>query len=140
MEPEPLLDSLRNAVAAMPDDVPLRLHLATMLLRAGQRDEAVRHLGAVLQRDPGNAEAIRMLTSPAEVSGPPASSAADVEISSERVLGSASPSPGAAPAQDGPAEVPDAPEDPEAPESGESGDDAKNGYDWSQAEDELRDV
>ena len=52
MEPEPLLDSLRNAVAAMPDDVPLRLHLATMLLRSGQRDEAVRHLGAVLQRDP----------------------------------------------------------------------------------------
>src|SRR6201992_723666 len=72
MEPEPLLDSLRNAVNAMPDDVPLRLHLATMLLRAGQRDEAVRHLGAVLQRDPGNTEAMRMLTSPAEVSGPPA--------------------------------------------------------------------
>ncbi len=37
----------------MPDDVPLRLHLATLLLAAGQRDEAVRHLGAVLQRDPG---------------------------------------------------------------------------------------
>ena len=71
MEPEPLLDSLRNAVKAMPDDVPLRLHLATMLLHAGQRDEAVRQLGAVLQRDPGNAEAISMLTSPAEVPGPP---------------------------------------------------------------------
>jgi len=41
----------------MPDDVPLRLHLATLLLGAGQRDEAVRHLGAVLQRDPGNAQA-----------------------------------------------------------------------------------
>ncbi len=78
MEPEPLLDSLRNAVNAMPDDVPLRLHLATMLLRAGQRDEAVRHLGAVLQRDPGNAEAMRMLTSPgAEVPGPPASPPAE---------------------------------------------------------------
>jgi thioredoxin-like negative regulator of GroEL len=49
MEPEPaILESLRNAVAAMPDDVPLRLHLAELLLRAGQRDEAVRHLGAVL--------------------------------------------------------------------------------------------
>ena len=53
MESEPLLDSLRNAVTAMPDDVPLRLHLAALLLRAGQRDEAVRHLGAVLQREPG---------------------------------------------------------------------------------------
>jgi len=128
MEPEPLLDSLRNAVAAMPDDVPLRLHLATMLLRAGQRDEAVRHLGAVLQRDPGNAEAIRMLTSPAEVSGPPASPAADVDGSSERVLGSASAFPGTSPAQDGPSDAP------------EAGDEVKDGYDWSQAEDELRDV
>src|SRR2546430_10337316 len=35
MEPEPsVLDSLRKAVEAMPDEVPLRLHLATMLLRA----------------------------------------------------------------------------------------------------------
>ena len=102
MEPEPLLDSLRNAVTAMPDDVPLRLHLATMLLRAGQRDEAVRHLGAVLQRDPGNAEAIRLLTSPAEVSGPPASPPADVDSSSERIRGSASPATGPSPVQDGP--------------------------------------
>ena len=54
MDPEPVIESLRDAVAAMPDDVPLRLHLASLLLRAGQRDEAVRHLGAVLQRDPGN--------------------------------------------------------------------------------------
>ena len=102
MEPEPLLDSLRNAVNAMPDDVPLRLHLATMLLRAGQRDEAVRHLGAVLQRDPGNAEAMRMLTSPAEVSGPPASPPADVDGSSERARGSAPPATGPSPVQDGP--------------------------------------
>src|ERR1700730_7377585 len=83
MEPEPtVLDSLRKAVEAMPDDLPLRLHLATMLLRAGQRDEAVRHLGAVLQREPGNAEAMRMLTSPA-----------DVESSPERGRGAASPAP-----------------------------------------------
>src|ERR1700691_4048483 len=102
MEPEPLLDSLRNAVAAMPDDVPLRLHLATMLLRAGQREEAVRHLGAVLQRDPGNAEAMRMVTSPAEVPGPPASPPADVDTSSERGRGSSSPATGPSPVQDVP--------------------------------------
>ena len=65
MEPEPtVLDSLRKAVEAMPDDVPLRLHLATMLLRAGQRDEAIRLLGAVLQRDPGNAQALGLLRDP----------------------------------------------------------------------------
>ena len=62
MEPEPtVLDSLRKAIEAMPDDVPLRLHLATMLLQAGQRDEAVRQIGAVLQRDPGNARALGLL-------------------------------------------------------------------------------
>ena len=65
MEPDPtVLDSLRKAVDAMPDDVPLRLHLATMLLRAGRRDEAVRHLGAVLQRDPGHAQALGLLRDP----------------------------------------------------------------------------
>jgi AAA+ superfamily predicted ATPase len=132
MEPEPLLDSLRSAVNAMPDDVPLRLHLATMLLRAGLRDEAVRHLGAVLQREPGNAEAMRMLTSPAgiEVAEPPASPPADVDSSSERVRGSASPAAGPSPAQDGP---PD-----EAPAS--RSDEPTDAYDWSQAEDELSDV
>ncbi|HEX3713252.1 MAG TPA: tetratricopeptide repeat protein [Trebonia sp.] len=162
MEPEPLLDSLRNAVAAMPDDVPLRLHLATMLLHAGQRDEAVRHLGSVLQRDPGNAEALRMLTSPAEVPGPPPP-AADVDSSSERVHGSVSPAPGSPAVPDGPAggqepgtddvagtEPGPAEPDP-ADASASSADsaspaakgkpgDATEGYDWSQAEDELRDV
>jgi AAA+ superfamily predicted ATPase len=128
MEPEPLLDSLRNAVAAMPDDVPLRLHLATMLLHAGQRDEAVRHLGAVLQRDPGNAEAMRMLTSPAEVPGPAAPPTADAESSPERGQGSSSPA-------TGPILVPD--ETDGTPEA--DGRDAE-GYDWSQAESELRDV
>jgi len=74
MEPEPtVLDSLRKAVEAMPDDLPLRLHLATMLLQAGQRDEAVRHLGAVLQRDPGNARALGLLREPDPAPPPPAS-------------------------------------------------------------------
>ena len=138
MEPEPLLDSLRNAVNAMPDDVPLRLHLATMLLRAGQRDEAVRHLGAVLQREPGNAEAMRMLTSPAEVSGPPASPPADVDGSSER---GAWPSLRPAPAT-GPSPVQDGPGDAAKTSGGgdASGAGAADSYDWSQAEDELSDV
>jgi AAA+ superfamily predicted ATPase len=135
MEPEPLLDSLRNAVAAMPDDVPLRLHLATMLLRAGQRDEAVRHLGAVLQRDPGNAEAMRMLTAPAEVSGPPTSPTADVDSSPERGQASASPATGPSPVRDEAGGTPET-----GGTSAETGEDAPDSYDWSQAEDELRDV
>src|ERR1700733_9705844 len=73
MEPQPpVLDSLRKAVESMPDDVPLRLHLATMLLSAGQRDEAVRHLGAVLQRDPSNGTALALLRDPAPAPPPPA--------------------------------------------------------------------
>jgi AAA+ superfamily predicted ATPase len=137
MEPEPLLDSLRNAVNAMPDDVPLRLHLATLLLRAGQRDEAVRHLGAVLQREPGNAEALRLLTSPAEVTGPPA----EADSTSERVRGSASeptaphPVQDASGAGDAPADDDEAPADDEEAPARDA-----DGYDWSQAEDELRDV
>jgi SpoVK/Ycf46/Vps4 family AAA+-type ATPase len=65
MEPEPpVLESLRSAVQAMPDDVPLRVHLATMLMNAGLRDEAVRHVGAILQRDPGNVAALALLNAP----------------------------------------------------------------------------
>jgi SpoVK/Ycf46/Vps4 family AAA+-type ATPase len=123
MEPEPpVLDSLRKAVDAMPDDVPLRMHLATMLLRGGQRDEAIRQLGAVLQRDPGNARALDLLRSgpaPAEAAGQPPSAPGDISAERTVVL---PPSP--------PAESP-----------GQSGDPGKpQQYDWSQAEDELRDV
>jgi len=161
MEPDPLLDSLRNAVVAMPDDVPLRLHLAALLLRGDQRDEAVRHLGAVLQREPGNAQALAMLTSGAAAAGPagatagppgaqaadlPPSAPADLDFSPERSRGSAadprSPSgpAGAASAAGAPGSsggAPDGGDDPAPPAP--AGDPAE-GYDWSQAEDELRDV
>jgi AAA+ superfamily predicted ATPase len=125
MEPEPsVLDSLRKAVEAMPDDVPLRLHLARLLRQAGQRDEAVRQLGAVLQRDPGNAEALALLQdpgrTPAETAGPPP--VADDGVPAERPGSPARPSPPAPPGGEG------------ARRSGDQH------YDWSQAEDELRDV
>ena len=144
MEPEPaVLESLRNAVAAMPDDVPLRLHLAELLLRAGQRDEAVRHLGAVLQRDPGNAQALAMLTAPAPTAGQQPSAPA-APVSPERNP----------PAPAGPVPPPAVPGAPaaHAPEPSPAGDDvagpgdkapagdATSDYDWSQAESELRDV
>jgi SpoVK/Ycf46/Vps4 family AAA+-type ATPase len=103
MEPEPtVLDSLRKAVDAMPDDVPLRLHLAGLLIGAGQRDEAVRQLGAVLQRDPGNVQALSLLRG----QGLPAPESAEPKQ--------------AAPGSPGAGQAPQ--------------------YDWSQAEDELRDV
>ena len=130
MEPElTVLDSLRKAVEAMPDDVPLRLHLATMLLQAGQRDEAVRQIGAVLQRDPGNAKALGMLRGsgpePAAAAGQPP--ADPPVISAERPGVPAPPPPGASRPDAGPGSHP-----------GDAG--KTSHYDWSQAEDELRDV
>jgi SpoVK/Ycf46/Vps4 family AAA+-type ATPase len=126
MEPEPtVLDSLRKAIDAMPDDVPLRLHLATLLLGAGQRDEAVRHLGAVLQRDPGNVQAMSLLTepgqppAPAEAAVPPPPDPAAISAERAAVLPPPAPAPNGA-------------------DAGEAGKPQK--YDWSQAEDELRDV
>jgi AAA+ superfamily predicted ATPase len=141
MESEPLLESLRNAVTAMPDDVPLRLHLAALLLRAGQRDEAIRHLGAVLQRDPGNGEALAMLTS--SHPSPPA----DPPVSSERTVAPTADSASSTGEPD--ADVPASPASPSSSSAGPAGPaspadsadgDATASYDWSQAEDELRDV
>ena len=60
--PDPLLDSLRAAVAATPGDIPLRLHVAGLLLERGLRDEAVAQLSAVLGQEPGNAEAAALMS------------------------------------------------------------------------------
>ena len=129
MEPElTVLDSLRKAVEAMPDDVPLGLHLATMLLQAGQRDEAVRQIGAVLQRDPGNGKALGMLRDlgpePAAAAGQPP---ADLPVIPPERPAVPAPPPGASGADADP-----------GPHPGEAG--KTSHYDWSQAEDELRDV
>jgi SpoVK/Ycf46/Vps4 family AAA+-type ATPase len=61
MSSDQLLASLRAAVEAAPDDVALRAHLAELLASAGEHDEAVRQAGAVLQRDPKNAGALRVI-------------------------------------------------------------------------------
>ncbi len=123
MEPEPtVLDSLRKAVEAMPDDVPLRLHLASLLLRGGQRDEAIRQLGAVLQRDPGNAAALGLLREePAQAEAASQPPAGETDISAERAV--------VRPPHTGPAEP-----------GGQAAGGRPPQYDWSQAEDELRDV
>nr|WP_279579272.1 hypothetical protein [Fodinicola feengrottensis] len=60
MTDDPLLTSLRAAVAAAPDDVPLRLHLAG-LLADREPAAALAECSQVLQREPGNAEAIALL-------------------------------------------------------------------------------
>lgn len=75
---DPLLQSLKAAVEAVPDDVPLRMHYADMLGRAGERDEAVRQAAAILQREPTHAGALAMITGspqPAPSASVPAASA-----------------------------------------------------------------
>ncbi|MEU8614884.1 tetratricopeptide repeat protein [Actinoplanes sp. NPDC048791] len=58
-----LIDSLTAAVAARPDDVALRLHLAELLVEAGRTGEAIGHAAQVLARDPANEAARRVMTS-----------------------------------------------------------------------------
>lgn len=52
-----LIGSLTAAVAASPDDVALRLHLAELLVAAGRPDEAIIHAAEVLAREPSSAAA-----------------------------------------------------------------------------------
>jgi len=58
---QPLIDSLRRALAANPDDLPLRLHLAGLLLDAGDRSNAVAELATVLVGEPGNPAALELM-------------------------------------------------------------------------------
>jgi SpoVK/Ycf46/Vps4 family AAA+-type ATPase len=64
-----LIDSLAAAVQARPDDLPLRLHLAELLVGAGRGAEAIGHAAQVLAREPGNATAQRLMA--AAIGGPP---------------------------------------------------------------------
>ncbi|EFL32921.1 ATPase [Streptomyces viridochromogenes DSM 40736] len=57
----PLIQSLRTAVAAAPADVPLRLHLAQLLLDAGRSDEAVTEAAVALQHAPGDTQARELM-------------------------------------------------------------------------------
>ncbi|MEH0974929.1 ATP-binding protein [Micromonospora sp. CPCC 205546] len=57
MSADPLIESLSAALDARPDDLPLRLHLAGLLLDAGRAGEAIAQVGQALARDPGNAQA-----------------------------------------------------------------------------------
>ncbi|MFD9857950.1 ATP-binding protein [Streptomyces alboflavus] len=107
----PLIQSLRTAVAAAPDDVPLRLHLVALLLDAGHGDAAVAEAAVALQHAPGDAEA-RLLMARAMGVG-----------------GQVTPDPEASPApqihQTPPAQAP-------AP--------ARPGFDWKAAQDQVGDV
>ncbi len=58
---DPLIESLVRAVDAQPDDMPLRRHLASLLLAAGRPAEALTHAARALSVDPADAEALVLL-------------------------------------------------------------------------------
>lgn len=127
MGDSPLIDSLRRAVADVPDDLPLLLHLSEMLLDAGHGDEAVVHLASAIRLDPGSVAARSLM---ARALAPPASAA---------------PTAGQSPAAPGPtvpdpAGVPDPPamDDPAAePDPEPTVPDPDTGFDWRRAEEDL---
>ena len=69
----PLIDSLVAVVAERPEDLPLRVHLAELLIVDGRGPEAVPHLGAVLAADPANEHAAALMRRVLGVPSQPAS-------------------------------------------------------------------
>jgi AAA+ superfamily predicted ATPase len=125
-----VIASLRNAVAALPDDLGLRLHLASLLLAAGLRDEGVSHLGAVLQADPANATALSMLAGLGQQQAPAPHDTAPAPDDRAPAASSS----GTAPRSPQDAPRPDDHQRPGAPSERAAG------FDWASAEAELRDV
>jgi AAA+ superfamily predicted ATPase len=60
VDPE-LLSGLRAAVAAVPENLALRLHVAALLLEAGRPAESLEHSSAVLALAPGEREALDLV-------------------------------------------------------------------------------
>ncbi|WP_158891905.1 ATP-binding protein [Amycolatopsis anabasis] len=69
--PDPVLDSLRAAVESAPADIPLRLHLAELLLGRGVREEAVGHIATALAAEPANQAAAALMARALGAPAPP---------------------------------------------------------------------
>lgn len=106
----PLIASLRSAIEAAPDDVPLRVHLAELLMDAGDGPAAIEQAAAALQRDPASVQARAVM---ARAVGP------------EPARGGPPP---AEPAQPG---------SPDEPDATSAGDDE---FDWARLEQEFHGV
>ncbi len=76
---DPLLASLAAAVAAAPDDLPLRLHYGELLLRAGRPVEALTEAATVVRADPGNAAAQQLMAAATAALGPEPAAAVEPE-------------------------------------------------------------
>ncbi|MDT0545090.1 ATP-binding protein [Streptomyces lonegramiae] len=117
-EDSPLIQSLRTAVAAAPGDVPLRLHLAELLLTAGQQDAAVTEAAVALQHAPGDPQARELM---ARAMGAPTTQAPATQAPATQAPATQAPATGA----------PAPPTPPAAPRAG---------FDWRAAADQVGDV
>lgn len=61
--------ALLAALEAKPDDIPLRLHLAELLLQSGDAGAALEHFAEALKRDPAHLDALKGAASAAERAG-----------------------------------------------------------------------
>ncbi|GIG86491.1 ATP-binding protein [Plantactinospora endophytica] len=139
MSSDSVIDSLTTAVDANPDDVPLRLHLAGLLLDAGRAAEAIAHVGQALARNPADPQAQTLMQralgggTPAPGTGAPGTSAPSTPASGTAASGAATGVP-TGPAAGGTGTGPERPARPH-PGPGLPGDDPLAAY-----EQELADV
>jgi ATP-dependent 26S proteasome regulatory subunit len=112
----PLYDSLLGALNARPDDVPLRLHLAQLLLDNGDTPGAIAHIAQALVYEPSSAAAARLM-SLALQAGPETGPAVTEDD--------------AAAATDTPVRPRAAPAEPAPPQ---------DGFDWQAAERQVEDI
>ena len=154
----PLIASLRRAVEAAPADVPLRLHLAELLLGADRAAEAVPHLGVALGQEPTSAQALelmrRALGAPAAPASPAPPSAAEPKPDADsQPTSTTQPGPDAspaAPAVPGTPATPSSPAEPPRPDAGSLADaipgqnrvpgDVEDSFDWDAAARDLGEI
>jgi AAA+ superfamily predicted ATPase len=139
---EPLITSLRRAVEAAPADVPLRLHLAQLLLGADRAHEAVPHLGVVLGQEPSSDLALdlmrRALGAPA---APPAAAPPEAAVNQPSTILPEPPAPPAPPAVPAELPLPDAASLAEAiPGQSRVPGDADDSFDWDAAARDLGEI
>lgn len=138
----PLIDSLTAVVSDRPGDVPLRLHLAELLIADGRGTDAVPHLGVVLASEPTNERAAALMRSALGVPEAPAQVAPTAEA---MAAPAATPQPAPSPT----APAPTAPQK-SAPASGSGADEATpassntptqgseaQNFDWRSAEEQV---
>jgi SpoVK/Ycf46/Vps4 family AAA+-type ATPase len=97
-----LLAALSDAIQKDPDSIPLRLHLASLLLESGAEASALDHFTAVLAKDPTNIEALRGAARAAQMLGDETKSQAYQSLLNDLDSGEGKPAPATSPSHDSP--------------------------------------